>query len=260
MPDVIFARPRHHYDSYTDLYALITASGFPLIFADDIDPDSDHCYIVTLLNGETQGGWPGARARIILWDLEWRVNDPPCVPGVAEVWASDPWYAVQIGARYVPLGSHPSAGVFGHPVEHPTPVQDKDGVAALMYTGPYRRNHMIGRLRASGVTVHDPAWGRERMAVLDRAAAMLHLHQHDDVPTVAPLRWAIAANQCLPVISEAVAAPVDIPGTLWSDYDGLVGATLLALGDPDRLRDCGMALHGHLCHDHPFDVCVGRAL
>lgn len=54
MPEIIFARPRWDYNSYTDFYRLIELSGYPLIFFDEIDPDSSNCYVMTILNGENQ--------------------------------------------------------------------------------------------------------------------------------------------------------------------------------------------------------------
>ncbi len=108
MSDPIFARPRYDYDSYRDLYRLIDLSGFKLIFFDEIDPQSDNCYIMTIINGENNGGWVDPKARIVLWDIEWRLDgEYQRLPGVPEVWASDLWYAEHISAKYVPLGSHP---------------------------------------------------------------------------------------------------------------------------------------------------------
>ena len=74
MTNIIFARPRHHYDSYTDLYRLIELSGYPLIYFDEIDPVSDNLYVMTIVNGENMHGWHQPRAKIVLWDLEWRLD------------------------------------------------------------------------------------------------------------------------------------------------------------------------------------------
>lgn len=256
MPNVIFARPRHEYDSYRDLYRLIELSGYPLIYADEIEPDSDNCYIVTLLNGETQGGWPGARAEIILWDLEWRVDDPPRVPGVSRVWVSDPWYADQIGAQCVLMGSHPDPALVGGL----PPAEQRDGVIALMYTGPHRRNRAIHDIEALGVTVYGPAWGDERATRLSQAAAMLHIHQHEGIATMAPLRWVIAANQQLPVLHEETTYPHHIPGAFWTNYGGVPRMVRLFMSKPDDLRDAGQRLHQYLCIDHPFRATVEAAL
>lgn len=256
MSEVIFARPRHEYDSYRDLYTLIEVSGYRLIYADEIDPQSDNLYIVTLLNGETQNGWQDARAEIILWDLEWRVDAPPRVPGVRRVWASDAWYAEQIGAEYVPMGSHPRlAGA--EPVNRQCIDYD---VAALMYTGPYRRNTLINQLRAGGVRVAAPAWGKERDTRLRRSRAMLHIHQHDNVPTVAPLRWALAAAYELPIISERVENDGGVAGVVCADYERLVGQVQHMMRLPITLQMMGEMLHNELCEDFRFRDRVEAAV
>ena len=84
MGQIVFARPRTWYDSYSDLYTLIELSGYPLIYFDEIDPESDNKYILTLVNGENQDGWQSPRAEIVLWDIEWRLDgDYPRIPGVS---------------------------------------------------------------------------------------------------------------------------------------------------------------------------------
>ena len=153
MSSVIFARPRHEYGSYQDIYELIRLSGYPLVYFDEIDPTAkDKTYILTIVNGENQAGWPGATARIILYDLEWRsVSDYPRLPGVAEVWAADKWYAQLVGARYVPLGSHPFLGC-----NYPESAIPTDGmrydVAMLAYLSP-RRQAVVGDLTRAGISL-----------------------------------------------------------------------------------------------------------
>ena len=70
MTDPIFALTRHKYESYQDLHRLIELAGFPVCYADELDPASDDTYIVIVRNGENEAGWPGARARIIHYHLE----------------------------------------------------------------------------------------------------------------------------------------------------------------------------------------------
>lgn len=251
MSEVLFARPRHNYDSYRDLYRLIELSDYPLIYVDEIDADSDNTYILTLLNGENQHGWDTPRAQIILWDLEWRLNNPPNVPGVSRVWASDAWYAEEIGAQFVPFGSHPGL----RDTADDTPQTD---VAAMMYTGPYRRQCIINALRQRGVSVAGPAWGDVRAHILTRSWIMLHIHQHDNVPTIAPLRWALAAAYSLPVVSETVNAPSGVTGTVWADYDRLTRSVQRVLNDD--VSALGAALYQAWCIDRPFRAAVEAAL
>lgn len=182
MTNVIFARPRWDYASYADFYRLIELSGYPLIFFDDIDPSSDNTYIMTILNGENMGGWVEPRARIILWDIEWRLDNPAAIPGVAEVWASDRWYAEQIGARYIPFGSHHDLA---------SPERQRNGnfdydVATLAYAGPPRRSTAYSAMRERGLKLSPNGWGNEREHILQHSRAMCHVHQIEGVNTVAP--------------------------------------------------------------------------
>lgn len=254
MSDVIFARPRYDYDSYQDLYRLITLSGYPLIFFDEIDPQSDHCYILTLVNGEIQAGWPDAHARIILYDLEWRLNgEYPRLPGISEVWAADRWYAAQIGARYVPLGSHPGLNL--HPDD---PMQPAYDVAMLAYMTP-RRDQMAVWLRQRGITLSPRGWGEERHQALIRTRAMLQVHQHDWAATTAPQRFALAAAYHLPLISEQAADPgIFEQAVLWAGYADLPAATERWLHDD--LTAQGEALYQLLCVERTFQSEVEKAL
>ena len=208
MNDIIFAKPRHEYASYTDLYRLIELSGFPTCFIDEIDDASVNTYILTILNGEVRdGGYLGSRARILLWDLEWHLStdgyfrQPFAAPPGVEILAADKWYAEQIGARYVPMGSHPGLR------ETVTDHSKQYDVAYIGYiNGVARRERIRQQLVERGVRVSPPtAWGTERDWLLNDSIAYLHVHQWDNVPTIAPLRMVVAAAYGLPVITETVA-------------------------------------------------------
>lgn len=256
MPDVIFARPRYEYGSYVDLYRLISLSGYPLVFFDEIDAQSDNCYILTMINGENMNGWPDARARIILYDLEWRLDGPyPRTPGVRDFWAADKWYAGQINAQYVPLGSHADLP--------PAPLQDcpKQWDVAMMAYLPPRREKIVHDCAQLGVSVAPRGWGMERHDILQKTRIMLHVHQHDNAPTTAPQRWALTAAYRLPMISETVADTGIFGHTyaLYSDYAHLAEFARLWRHD-GRLNDYALALHELLCVQHNFRSCVEAAL
>lgn len=257
MSGVIFARPRWNYDSYQDLYSLIALSGYPLVYFDEIDPASDNCYVMTIRNGENENGWSGdVRARIVLYDLEWRLDgqDKP-ISGVAEVWAADQWYARQIGARYVMLGSHPGL----HPWSSDTADKAID-VTMLAYMGPWRRQVIYGQLAAHGLVLGRNGWGEERARTLMQTRAMLHVHQHDHVATIAPQRFALAAAYRLPLISETVCEPgVFKDAVLWSDYNALAQFTAEKVHD-SGLTVYGEALHQLLCVERTFRKCIDEAL
>lgn len=256
MPNVIFARPRYEYDSYKDLYRLITLSGYKLIFFDEIDPQSDNVYIMTLVNGENNGGFPGAKARIILWDIEWRLDgEYPKLPGVSEIWASDAWYAEQIKARYVLLGSH--AGLALTP---PNGNERPFDVAMLAYM-THRRQCVFDDLISRGLRVAPNGWDGDRDVILNSTKIMLHVHQNEFAHTVAPQRFALSAAYRLPLISE----------TLWER--GVFSQDFVMTADreniPDlvnywrfnpRLEDYAERLHVLLCHELSFRKCVEAAL
>ena len=103
MADPVFVRTRHEYGSYQDYWRMVELAGFPTCYSDELDPASDNTYIVTVRNGENEQGWPGARAHIIHWNIEYHVEYGPWA-GVAETWSPDAWHAEKIGARYVPMG------------------------------------------------------------------------------------------------------------------------------------------------------------
>lgn len=256
MPDVIFARPRYEYGSYTDLYKLITLSGYKLIFFDEIDPQSDNTYILTLVNGENNGGYGEAKAHIILWDLEWRLEgDYPRLPGVSEVWASDMWYAEKIGARYIPLGSHP-----GLALTRPN-GQGKVYDAAMLSYMTYRRGCTFDDLISHGVRMAPNGWDSDRDQILHSTKIMLHVHQRDDAHTVAPQRFALAAAYEMPLISEDLWERGVFQHTYVMTSDRAHMAEFVAKWrDEMRLRDYALALNQLLCHELTFRKCVEAAV
>lgn len=271
MSNVIFARPRMHYQSYTDLYRLIELAGYPLVYLDEIDAQSDNCTICTLYDnmnhpvdmGVWAQGWPGARAKIILWDIEWHMGDnalPLPIPGLAEVWAADAWYAAQIGARYVPMGS--DARLPLTPIER-NGQYDYD-VAMLTYN-TWRRQRAIEDMQKSGLTVAPNEWGEARDRILERSRVMAHIHQHDNVPTVAPSRFAIAAAYKMPLITEMLGDEGIFTGgyKLTVPDIGSVGAFVSLALDPkveDKRRAYGEALHHLLCVENTFQSFVEAAV
>ena len=262
MPDILFARPRTPYDSYQDFYRLIELSGFPLIYTDEIEPDSDHTYIYSPANGDTRGGWAGATARIIHYQLEWQThpNDQcPPDPGVSEKWTMDVWHAQRIGARYVPIGSHP--GLVYEPLNERAEM-DYD-VALLAYMSG-RRQRMAYELEQRGLRLAPNGWGKERHDILTHSKAVVHVHQHDDVPGVAALRLAVAAAYQVPVITETC-AEYGIFGhstLLMSDYTHLAKfvQSWTCQAEARILADYGRALYSLLCEEQTFRKCIEAAV
>lgn len=258
MPDVIFARTRYNYDSYSDFFRLVELSGYPVVFVDEMDiHDATKTYILSPLNGEWNQGWTDVQSRLIWWDLEWRlVGDYPHIPGVSEIWASDRWYANQISAKYVLLGSH--SGLNLEPGE--TRPHKFDFVMLSYMT--YRRQWIRDRILQTGLMLAPNGWSRERHETLIKTAIMLHVHQNDEVNTIAPQRWALAAAYGMPVISESITDRGLFGYTQFMDCEYGYLPTFLKMWRSDyrRLNDYGAALHDFLCVQHTFRKEVEAAL
>lgn len=272
MADVYFCRTDYHYPSYDDFFRLVTLSGYPIIPLSEIDPtDAGKTYIVTPLNGEWLNGWPDAKAQIIHWDLEWRLDrEYPRIPGIARTWASDQWYARKVGCQYVLLGSH--AGLAGYMTEdiplwvsiEPQRKSFAYDVCLMMYQGPYRRSYLINKLKLNGLRIAPDGWGFERCQNINSSKAMVHIHQHDSISTVAPLRFALAAAYKIPLISETLqdSGPFNRETVLTFEYDNLPQqVSLWTTQYSERgLYHWGWALNDLLCQDWTFGKCVEAAL
>ena len=268
MNDIIFAKPRHEYASYTDLYRLIELSGFPTCFIDEIDDASVNTYILTILNGEVRdGGYLGSRARILLWDLEWHLStdgyfrQPFAAPPGVEILAADKWYAEQIGARYVPMGSHPGLRTAGDSASH-----ERYDIAYIGYiNGVHRLERIRQQLVERGVKVSPTgAWGEERHRILSNSTAYLHVHQWDNVPTIAPLRMVVAAAYGLPVITETVADAGIFTDLIYDAPYNELTSMVEQIRQRERndagLRYMGVTLYQELCVNQTFRKSIEAAL
>lgn len=266
MPDPIFIRPDHHYDSYTDYWRLVDLCGFDTGTLGDIDPASDNTYILTMQNleaWEAAGlGWPETRARIVYWDLEWCDQSyKKTVPGLNEFWAPDRWYAHLHGYKFVPLGSHPDLVQCSLTARHnSSAVYD---VALLAYMGPPRRQDVANEMQGRGMVVAPNAWGDERRDILEGASVMVHVHQFEEFPTVAAQRWALAASAGLPLLTEPCvdSAPFVDGLDYWSaERLDLPTAAQLLIKDSDSARKLAANMYRKACGEYRFDKNVREAL
>ena len=252
---VTFCHTNQHYDSYVDFWRLVTLSGYPIISIDDMQPDDpDQTYIVTPLNGNIRAGWPGAKAHIVVWVLEW--FDTIEVPPGATAWVSDLHYARRTGTRFVPLGSHPDL------ISQPrSPHARGWDIVLMMYTGPHRRRALIGELERRGVTIAPNGWGDTRNLSLKHARLMVHIHQHERFPYVPAQRFAMAASARLPLLSEECPefAPFTDHDLYHAPYSRLADAVLDTLAAPD-LEARAASLHERACVEYVFRTNVERAL
>lgn len=255
---VTFVKTRHHYDPYDDLFKLAALSGYPIIYIDEMDiHDASQVYIITPKNGEW-GDWSTATARIIWWQLEWEFTPEPLPPGVSEKWTPDAWHSRRIDAKFVPVGSHPGLNPNGTPRTY-----DHD-LVFFGYEQPGRRANILDQLRREGVKFASNGWGATRHKALTSSRACLHIHQFDNIPTISPLRWAVAAAYGLPIISETVAdrSPLGLGDFMTSNYANLVAFTQMHVLDknPQKLMDYGESLHYRMCIQHPFKHWIEAAL
>lgn len=252
-----YRNPENGFGAYHDFFRLVELSGFPLIYVDEIDPASDNTYIYTPHNGEAINGWPGARARIIHWNLEQDGYAP--IPGVRETWVSDARLAEVTGAKYVLMGSHPGLS------------NGYDGGARVTLYNVIMLAYMTARrvrihqeLSALGVVIAPNSWGTERHLALRSSGAMLQVHQNDGKNYAAPQRFALAAAYRLPVITEHL----DHRGAfrqslfLMSDYANLPQFThdWACRNEARILEDYGWNLHRFLCEERTFRREVEGAL
>ena len=253
-----FCRTRYHYDTYTDFWRLVDLCGYHTIFVDEIPLHAKgETYIITPVNGEWKQGVT-TDGRVIWWNLEWGLGDGP-PSGVDEVWTSDRYHAQQIGARFVPLGSHPALVKVNPAARWHTAQYD---VALLAYMGPWRRQGIRPGLEERNLRVAPNAWGTDRDIILERSRCMLNVHQWDEWPCVPVQRFALAAAAALPLVSEDMADPFPyVPGEdfLSAPHADLFAAveTLLRNG---MGRDYSARLHAKACNEYRFDKNVEKAL
>jgi hypothetical protein len=272
-PRVIFARTRHEYDSYKDLWYLVEVSGFRLIYVDEIDLHKNAIFVTTPWNGDTapalaaarersdSRGW--TRAKMVWWNLE-QWDEAPLGPRIDTamslcdaVWASDTAFAaLDPRMSYVAFGSHPDLGC-------PLAERPLFDVAHLSYLWG-RRANVVGALAAKGLRIAPAAWTRQdKHNTLAASRLMLSLHQYDRRPRViAPLRCAMAAAYRLPFLTETIDSP---PTTLTPDdyavvsTENAVEVIAELLRDHDRLNDLSWRIFRQLCIEHRFDECIARA-
>lgn len=257
MSQVIFCKTRFQdrgYASYNDYFKLVEWAGYPIIYVDQLDPQSDNTYIVTPLNDEWMTGWKQPKARIIHWEFEWRWDERANwkePEGVARVWHIDKWFADQFGFEYVPVGSDERLNEIGSLYPH-----EKIYDVAIMSYQTNRRQAMTIQLKNEGLRLSpvNNLWGRNRSDALLRSYCMVHTHQNDNAPGIASLRWAIAAAHKLPMISETVydRGIFGYSSMVQSDFEHLARFTTNMLRDKMHLNDYGLALHDLLCVEKNF--------
>lgn len=260
---IVFAQPRHKYDSYTDFRKLVELSEFESVYFDEIDRDAeDTTYIVSPLNNSFPR-WSGkAKARFVYWNLERPdVESAPFweLPGLAvhasvssaltqfdEVWVSDRHFAsIDKRLKHAVLASHEGLA------EGPLHFHVYDYCHMSYVWG--RREHVIVPLRVS-LREGPNGWGAERARVLRSSRFMVNVHQ-TAAPIMEPLRFALAAAYRLPMVSEAIKDPWPlVPGEdyLQLEYDKMAAEIVKLPNSLAPWLNMADNLHRKLCVDRTF--------
>jgi hypothetical protein len=285
LAEIIFAKPIHNYDSYTDFWRLVELSGFPIISVSDIDITKKKIIITAPMNGDYQEHFVGNLAHwqetgeitggqllrqkqsglfrlshLIIWNLE-RPSGSGSVPEYAErskswidnrfadeVWVSDFGLADETMLRYVPLGSDYGLGEVG---------KDKEYDFAHMSVTIPRRVHIYKEFNNIGPN----CWPPKRDEVLKKSRFALNTHQ-DNWPFCEPLRIALFAAYGLPIISEALTGNNIYGGDIHQlSYHSLVDGLKSALTDDyEKWSEMGLRLRKSLCEDYQFGKMVRQAI
>lgn len=259
---IVFAKTRHHYDSYKDFWRLVELSGFPTCYVDEIDLASDNCYVFTPMNGEViphlrNESSKTKKATVVWWFLElFGATPEPSVDSVVssvaglvdQIWISDMWSStLHPSLKYVRMGSHPDLG--GLPR---APIYD---FTHQSYAWG-RRQAMYHKLKGKRFLEGPSCWGDERHAVLQTSRLMLNLHQYPG-PVYPGLRFALAAAYHLPIVSESINTPDLLDGIIpCVPYGTIPHAVNSMINSPGNI---GEQVHQMLCQDWTFRRCVEAA-
>jgi len=225
---------------------MVEMSGFDTIYIDEIDPhNEDKTYIIC--SPEVRLEWPEASAKIIFWLIEW-YDDYWQRDGIAETWVSNRTYAEMLGAKFVPMGSHPGLGTTDK-------LEEEYDFIHISYDGIHRRNMVFSQCLARGLVIAPNGWGKVRDRNMRSSKALVNISQQAKYPAIAPLRASLAAAYGLPLIAEGGWDTVPYtPEAIILDYDEFPEklSRLLQLD----LEPRGEALHHKLCDELRFDKVV----
>lgn len=289
MSNIVFAKPVHSYDSYTDFWALVSLSGFPIITVPEIDITRNQIVITAPMNGdykehfvgnlahwEKTGEFSGGQlaeqaasgmaqqAHLIVWNLE-RPSGSGSIGEYAreafrwmytgfanEVWVSDPALADRTMLRYVTLGSDYG---LGEPGKGNRPYDfTHQSVTIPRRVDIYKHFERIG---PNCWPWDDPS----RDDVLKESKFALNVHQ-DNYGFCEPLRIALFAAYGLPIISETLTNSYPYDGDIIDfDYPNLVDGMRTALSDDyEQWKRRGRRLRKKLCEDFQFGKVVRQAV
>ena len=252
----VFALPSSDYPSYRDLRMLIALAGFETTPIDAIDvTDPGGLYIIC--TPEPVRAYARARAKLIAWQFEYAGDYAENYAKFrGELWASDQAWAAEHNARFVLLGSHP---LLREPLADT--ARGTYDATMLGYMTPRRqriKNELGGWRWPPDHPGHE---GPARHDALTGARMMLHVHQHDDAPYAAPLRYALAAAYGLPVLAEQLTDSTPYGDALQEAPYELLARTAIELrSNTALLTYSAERLRTLLIDERPFRRCVLDAL
>lgn len=290
MTEIIFAKPVHHYDSYTDLWRLVELSGFPIISVSDIDITDNQIIITAPMNGDYMEHFVGNLAHwqetgeitggqlkrqkdsglprlshLIVWNLE-RPSGSGSVPEYAlrskswidnrmadEVWVSDAALADETMLRYVVLGSDYGLGEIS--IEKHYDFTHQSVVIP-------RRDNIYKHFGKIQIGPNCWPWDDpSRDDVLKASRFALNVHQ-DNYPFCEPLRLALFAANGLPVISESLTSGYPYGDAIHQiPYHNLVDGLKGCLNDDyRRWAEMGLRLRKLMCKNFQFGRMVRQAV
>jgi len=271
MTDVIFAKSRHVYDSYSDFWRLVELSGFPIVYVDEMDlQNGRNLYITAPNNGDLTNHMANhvtRNAKVFLWNLErpgddtvehYRRDNQAWIDAgcVDEVIVSDKKLASVTNFHYIPVGSHIGFGFVSD-------VKIFDVVHLMCYS--LRRAFLFDYLTPlahyNGISIAPNGWGDVKCKSLSMSKFMLSIHQ-DDHMYIEPLRFALAAAYGLPIISEFAE---DV-------FPYVAGAEIILLDDVIKLdstvrgarrnyrrhASAGLMMRNRMCGEFSFRRCIER--
>lgn len=272
---LVFAKTRYEYQSYSDLWKLVSLCGLETCWVDQIRYDEEAVFVLGTINGEFRPTIERERARgvskkakVVWWNLE-RVDSGPgglndllgsmvcnntrdMLEWVDKVWVSDRHMAsLDPRLQFLVLGSHPGMATTQVP-RHP----DTYDFCHMSYVNE-RRSPVLSAL--GNLRMAPNAWEPERGQIIQMSKLMLNVHQ-TDAPITEPLRFAVAAAYGIPLVTEYLADPYPLqPGVhcLMTRYQDLPQITYNACRQD--IEQVGKNLKSLLLEAFPFKDCVQTA-
>jgi hypothetical protein len=273
---IVFAKTRYQYDSYTDLWDLVSLSGFPICYVDEMHlGDSRIIYITAPMNGEIRS-WndttrAGKRAKVYLWNLErpsgsgdigeYIVSNRQLIEQgyIDKVLVSDRQLAKDTGFHYVPLGSHLDLGIPGvfrykrYDIVHLMCYSNRRG-------SPWFKDPGVLREQVDGLTIAPNGWGDIKRNSLQYSRLMLNVHQ-DSYKYIEPLRFSLAAAYALPIVTETCHDFYPYAeGVFMADKDTIVETIKTVLRSYPAIHHAGWLMRDKFCRNKTFRSCLEEAI